>query len=365
MIKFYLNRQKQTLLKKIQIQLLHTLVGQIEVSFQKWKALPENKELDSLKASVFEKSLNRFKIHMVRKDTFNQLQNIYLDGQARQKYTLNKMLYNYMSAQKKAFLKWYKIVEFHRATEAFNILDKKKLAIQLFYQHKMNQLNVALVEWKRLSSYLTNKRESAQVREIRLKREAILLFQNFGKIKLRIYFQRWNIRAVKKNMVSVFNAIQKLLLLNLKQDRELMKEALDIWKGPKLQNRWFQRVAEMIAKNKSITPQIAFWRMRDISTTSKSASLNSLQIVKCKKLINNLLKAYDRVRQRAFTNIEHFGRGITDTSSFQPSHSSFLQQTPVRDSLGKSQMESILLKNSQQLANVLNKLNFSNLIKSC
>ncbi|CAK61238.1 unnamed protein product (macronuclear) [Paramecium tetraurelia] len=240
--------------------------------------------------------------------------------------------------QKKSFLKWQKIVEFHRVVDAFNISDKKKLAIQLFYQHKMNQLNVAQVEWKRLQSNLTNKKESAQEGEIRLNREAILLFQNFGKIKLRIYFQKMEYESCQEEY-------------GLKQDRELMKEALDIWKGPKLYNKLFQRVAEMIAKNTNITPQIAFWRMRDISTTSKAASLNSLQIVKCKKLINNLLKAYDRVRQRAITNIEHYGRGITDTSSFQPSHSSFLQQTPVRDSLGKSQMESILLKNSQYLAN--------------
>ncbi|CAD8124479.1 unnamed protein product [Paramecium sonneborni] len=348
--KFQQERKNKELIKKIQIQLLHTLVGQIGVSFQKWKALPDTKELDQMKASVFEKSLNRFKIHMVRKTAFNQFQNIYLDGQAKQKYAINKMLYNCMSAQKKAFLKWYKVVEFSRAAEAFTISDKKKLAIQLFYQHKMNQMNVAFVEWKRLSSSLTNKKESAQDRETRLKREAILLFQSFAQIKLRIYFQRWNIRTVKKNMISVFNAIQKLLLFNMKQDKELMKEALDIWRGPKLQNQWFQRVAEMIAKNSRITPQIAFWRMRDNATTQKAVSLNTLQIVKCKKLINNLLKAYDRVRQRAFTNIEHFGRGITDASSFQPSHSSFLQQTPVRDSQSKSQMESIILKNSQQVA---------------
>ncbi|CAD8210248.1 unnamed protein product [Paramecium octaurelia] len=348
--KFSKERQKQALIKKIQIQLLHTFVGQIEVSFSKWKALPDTKELDQMKANIFEKSLNRFKIHMMRKSTYNQLYNIYLDGQAKQKYSINKMLYNCMSAQKKAFLKWYKVVEFSKAAEAFDISDKKKLAIQLFYQHKMNQLNVAFVEWKRLSSHLTNKQETAQEREVRLKREAILLFQNFAQIRLRIYFQRWNIRAVKKNMISVFNAIQKLLLFNMKQDRELIKEALDIWRGPKLQNQWFQRVAEMIAKNTRITPQIAFWRMRDNATTQKAVSLNTLQIVKCKKLINNLLKAYDRVRQRAFTNIEHFGRGITDASSFQPSHSSFLQQTPVRDSQAKSQMESIILKNSQQVA---------------
>ena len=87
--------------------------------------------------------------------------------------------------------------------------------------------------------------------------------------------------------------------------------------------------------------------MKDNAMTQKAVGLNTLQIIKCKKLINNLLKAYDRVRQRAFTNIEHFGRGITDASSFQPSHSSFLQQTPQKDPLMRSQMESVLMKNSQ------------------
>lgn len=66
------------------------------------------------------------------------------------------MLFNCMSGEKKAFLKWYKMVEFGRAAEQNSISDKKKLAIQLFYQHKMNQLNVAFVEWKRICSALAN-----------------------------------------------------------------------------------------------------------------------------------------------------------------------------------------------------------------
>jgi len=53
------------------------------------------------------------------------------------------------------------------------------------------------------------------------------LFENYAKIKLRIYFQKWNIKSVKRNMVLIFNAIQKILHLNKYSERALMKSALD------------------------------------------------------------------------------------------------------------------------------------------
>lgn len=47
--------------------------------------------------------------------------------------------------------------------------------------------------------------------------------------------------------------------------------------------------------------------MRD-SALSSGGSLDTLKIVKCKKLFNNLRKAYDRTMTRALLQIENIGK---------------------------------------------------------
>lgn len=86
-----------------------------------------------------------------------------------------------------------------------------------------------------------------------------------------------------------------------------------MWRQPRQQNPWFKRIAQMIAKNSRITSQISFWRMKDNAFTS-GATMNTLQIIKCKKLFNNLRKAYDRNLTKAFMSIEHYGKAGTDNS---------------------------------------------------
>lgn len=44
--KFQVNRDKLGLIRKFQLKLLRTVAGQVEVSFLKWKGLPDNSELD-------------------------------------------------------------------------------------------------------------------------------------------------------------------------------------------------------------------------------------------------------------------------------------------------------------------------------
>jgi hypothetical protein len=58
--------------------------------------------------------------------------------------------------------------------------------------------------------------------------------------------------------------------------------------------------------------------MRDGAISQKAIGMSTQKIIKCKKLFNNLNKVIDRVMQRAFTNIEHYGKGCggNDTSSF-------------------------------------------------
>lgn len=53
--------------------------------------------------------------------------------------------------------------------------------------------------------------------------------------------------------------------------------------------------------------------MRDNAFAS-GASMNTLKIIKCKKLFNNLRKAYDRTLTKAFMSIEHFGRPNSESS---------------------------------------------------
>lgn len=60
--KFEVLRARQEVVKKLQLKLLGTTAGQLSQSFLRWKALPDKSGFDELKASVFEKSLNKFKI---------------------------------------------------------------------------------------------------------------------------------------------------------------------------------------------------------------------------------------------------------------------------------------------------------------
>ncbi|CAD8123445.1 unnamed protein product [Paramecium sonneborni] len=563
--KFKNGNNRLNTIKKIQLKLLHTLIGQVEISFIKWKQLPESSKIRQ--ASIFEQKLNQFKLQILNKSSFKYLQNIYLDGQAKQKYVINKLIFNCMSVEKKAFLKWNKISELEkteqRANKVFgffnsinkiqqnqiyfvfedqikeikkqqelvrllkeweemfkdsyqkwkqtqakldllanqnrqkqkfsiieilkdyiqnkknynlrlilrkfsnsnknqkavnkfllgisnsqigqlynsfqqwkrlpepiktkqgyifekkmfslfrkyllksfdslqdlyyealnkkrrvmlllirttksqqqqglqrwrdainqmklekkqNINENRKLAIQLFYQHKMNQMNVAFLEWRDKIRLQTNKQETKIQKEDRLKKEAILLFQNYGYIKLRVYFTQWKIRAVKRNMIQICQAIQRMIHLNRFAEKALKKYVMNIWRGQPTKNKWFKRAADIIAKNSKINKQVAYWRIRDNCLNQKAVGLSTQQIIKFKKLFNNLYIVFHRVKQRAFTHLEHYGKGITDDNSFQPSHSSFLQQTPIKNVFFKTDFDSILSKKGQKIAiNIINRI---------
>lgn len=46
----------------------------------------------------------------------------------------------------------------------------------------------------------------------------------------------------------------------------------------------------------------------------KGASMATNKVIKCKKMFNNLRKAYDRTITKAFLSIEHFGKPNSESS---------------------------------------------------
>lgn len=81
-------------------------------------------------------------------------------------------------------------------------------------------------------------------------------------------------------------------------ENAMKRKVFEKWRPPKITNPWFRKVAAMLAKNSRINVQISYWRMRDSSLT-QGGSLDTLKIVKSKKLFNNIRKAYDRTMTRS------------------------------------------------------------------
>lgn len=91
-----------------------------------------------------------------------------------------------------------------------------------------------------------------------------------------------------------------MIKLDTIAERAIKKSAFELWKPVKIVNPWFKRAAALLGKNSRITTQISFWRMRDIALNLSGGSMDTLKIIKCKKLFNNLRKALDRTMTKAF-----------------------------------------------------------------
>ncbi|CAK65705.1 unnamed protein product (macronuclear) [Paramecium tetraurelia] len=347
--KFSNSNKSQKAVNKFLLGISHSSIGQLHNSFQMWRRLPEPQK--TKQGYIFEKKIfSLFRKQLLQ--SFDGLQDIYFQALNKKRRVVLLLVRTTKSQQQQAVQRWRDALNQMNQQELQNVQENRKLAIQLFYQHKMNQLNVAFIEWRDTIRLHTNKQENKTQRDERLKKEAILLFQNYAYVRLRVYFTQWKIRAVKRNMIQICQAIQRMIQLNRFAEKAMKKYVMDIWKGQPSKNKWFKRVADIIAKNSKISKQIAYWRMRD-NLNQKAVGLSTQQIIKCKKLFNNLFKAFDRIKQRAFTLLEHYGKGIPDDTSFQPSQTSFLQQTPIKkikDTFFKSDFDSILQKNGQKMA---------------
>ncbi|CAD8207619.1 unnamed protein product [Paramecium pentaurelia] len=345
--KFSNSNRSQKAVNKFLLGISNSSIGQLHNSFQMWKRLPEPQK--TKQGYIFEKKMfSLFRRQLLL--SFDSLQDIYFQALNKKKRVLLLLVRCTKSQQQQAVQRWRDAIKQINQQEIQNVQENRKLAIQLFYQHKMNQLNVAFIEWRDTIRINVNKQENKTQNQERLKKEAILLFQNYAYVRLRVYFTQWKIRAVKRNMIQICQAIQRMIQLNRFSEKAIKKYVMDIWRGQPSKNKWFKRVADIIAKNSRISKQVAYWRMRDNSLNQKAVGLSTQQIIKFKKLFNNLCKAFDRIKQRAFTHLEHYGKGIPDDNSFQPSHSSFLQQTPIKEAFFKSDIDSIISKNGQKMA---------------
>jgi hypothetical protein len=103
-------------------------------------------------------------------------------------------------------------------------------------------------------------------------------------------------------------AIAKIIKLDNVAERAIKKSVFELWRPTRIVNPWFKRAAALLAKNSRITTQISFWRMRDIALNLTGGSMDTLKIIKCKKLFNNLRKAFDRTMAKAFHSIENIGK---------------------------------------------------------
>lgn len=85
---------------------MSTTAGAFIDSFNKWKALPEPKNIDELrKAAKFEKNLNIL-IHDKLKLTFDPLKDIYYDALSKKKQCVRVLIQKSMGEYKRMFLFW-------------------------------------------------------------------------------------------------------------------------------------------------------------------------------------------------------------------------------------------------------------------
>ncbi|KAM3141229.1 hypothetical protein pb186bvf_006614 [Paramecium bursaria] len=336
--KFARNASQGIIKRRFFASIFQTTAGQLQETFNLWKSIPSDQTDRFKNAQGFELILLKL-LNNNKKKAYQSFEDVHFEALTKKKKAVLLMLRNSGSGLKIAFNNWL----FKSRSQQIGQDGKKLLAAQRFQLSKLSQINQAFREW-RGANRLYNSSENEQDKRKRLMKQAFLHSGKFRLVQVREYFDRWRAQCKRKAVIGQCQAIQRMLHLNRLAERLMKQYVFQMWRQPRQQNPWFKRIAQMIAKNSRITSQISFWRMKDNAFTS-GATMNTLQIIKCKKLFNNLRKAYDRNLTKAFMSIEHYGKAGTD-NSFQPSQISFVNTSPNRD-LGSSIQ---LQKHSQHLA---------------
>ncbi|CAK61237.1 unnamed protein product (macronuclear) [Paramecium tetraurelia] len=101
---FYIGQQVNQLIKKIHLRVLQTQIGQVELSFQKWKSLPGDDALNNqARVSKFAISLGKIAFRFVKLNSWDQIENEFQDGQVKKNFALTKLLLSPKVTQKKPF----------------------------------------------------------------------------------------------------------------------------------------------------------------------------------------------------------------------------------------------------------------------
>jgi len=214
------------------------------------------------------------------------------------KQNLNRLskgnsLFNLIFLVSSKFIKKRVFDKIKKSCQISNILQLERLKkfMPLLINHRKNLLNQAFSLWK--SEEI--KRKLTKLTEI---------FKNHSKFQLKTGFDFLMNSGLAEKIHSKLKGLIKLLLFGSNIEKFRLSNAFSIWRNSdsNKKNPWFFRAIGILAKDSMLNPQIAYWRMRDYKRIAK---LRAPQIVKLKKMVNNLTKAYETVMSFAFWRIEN------------------------------------------------------------
>ena len=170
--------------------------------------------------------------------------------------------------------------------------------IPILLTNRKTLLNAAFSHWK------------ASENKLKIKK-MIENLANCLKFRLKTSFDIWSQAKNLMKTQAKLKSIIKILLFSSNIEKYRLSAAFSTWKAcdANSKNPWFTKAIGILAKDSMINPQIAYWRMRDFR--KKTKDLTAPKIVKLKKMINNIMKAYEIVVSNAFWRIERgrFWRG--------------------------------------------------------
>ncbi|CAK64956.1 unnamed protein product (macronuclear) [Paramecium tetraurelia] len=187
---FYNEQQVNQLIKKIHLRVLQTQIGQVELSFQKWKSLPGDDALkNQAKVSKFAISLGKIAYRFVKLNSWDQLENNLLDGQAKKKFCINKIIAITQSDLKKAFLLWHRKAWEMKMFDKFSQLNVT-LNDQIVKQKLIGWINAgSKVKFFALTEVLRRFNQNAI--EHNLKRKAMVIINRNTISQVWLSFNRW------------------------------------------------------------------------------------------------------------------------------------------------------------------------------
>ncbi|CAD8109927.1 unnamed protein product [Paramecium primaurelia] len=199
---FYNEQQVNQLIKKIHLRVLQTQIGQVESSFQKWKSLPGDDALkNQAKVSKFAISLGKITYRFIKLNSWDQLENQLLDGQAKKKFCINKIIAVTQSDLKKAFLLWHRKAWEMKMFDKFSQLNVT-LNDQIVKQKLIGWINAgSKVKFHALTEVL--RRFNKNAIEQNLKRKALSIINRNTISQVWLSFNRWKQLPEDNNQLQV------------------------------------------------------------------------------------------------------------------------------------------------------------------
>ena len=179
---------------------------------------------------------------------------------------------------------------FSQANSSQTLLRIKSI-LPIILTHRRKMLSLYFSHWK-----------SPEI--MKKLKNLVQILENKRKFQLKTGFDLITHIGLIRQSQSRLKGLIKLLLFGSNIEKFRLRNAFQMWRDsdPNRKNPWFIRAIGILAKDSMLNPQIAYWRMRDYR---RVARLTAPQIVKLKKMVNNITKAYETVMSMAFWKVEN------------------------------------------------------------